>query len=249
MFVRLGFSVAAHIYPEILLIDEILAVGDHRFQKKCFEWVREFLKTEQTFFLVSHNMHHIESVCKRVLYVKEGQIAFDGPPEEAISRYQGDFTSQPQDGSQVDGRKLEVTDFCVTNMRLTGEDGEATDTVFIDHPFHLEIHYEAPTPVPRPKVEIAVNCETQRVGQTNTISDGVAPEVLQGKGVITFSWSRCFLTPNGYSLDLFVSDGDSAADLVVWTNAISFRVGAKKGFRMASGRPGLVKIPGLWEFR
>jgi lipopolysaccharide transport system ATP-binding protein len=248
MFVRLGFSVAAHIYPEILLIDEILAVGDHRFQKKCFEWVQRFLDTGQTFFLVSHNMHHIESVCRRVLYVKNGNIAFDGPPEEAISRYQADFNALAPGESYVDGHKLQVSDLRLTDLRLIGAEGEETDTVFIEHPLAIELHYEAPTPIPRPKIELAINCETQRVGQTNTLSDQISPEVLEGKGVIRFDWPRCFLTPNLYSLDVFIADGNTAADLVVWTNAMHFRVEAKKGFRIASGRPGLVKIPGTWTF-
>ena len=147
-----GFSVAAHIYPDILLIDEILAVGDHRFQKKCFEWIRGFLKTEQTFFLVSHNMHHIESVCKRVLYVKNGQIAFDGTPEEAISRYQADANSVTSTTEQIDGQKLQVSDFRVTDLVLLGEDEQPTDRVFIEHPLTIELHYEAGTPVPRPKI-------------------------------------------------------------------------------------------------
>lgn len=248
MFVRLGFSIAAHINPDILLIDEILAVGDHRFQKRCFEWVRRFIETEQTFFLVSHNMHHIESVCKRVLYVKDGKIAFDGQPEEAISRYHADIATGESDGTQIDGQKLQISDLQVTDLLLLGEDGQKTDTVFIEHPLTIEVHYQTDTPIPRPKIELAINCETQRVGQTNTLSDQAAPEMLDGKGVIRFSWPRCFLTPNLYSLDLFIGDGRTAADLVVWTNAMRFRVEAKKGFRMASGRPGLVKIPGDWTF-
>jgi lipopolysaccharide transport system ATP-binding protein len=248
MFVRLGFSVAAHIHPDILLIDEILAVGDHRFQKKCFEWVREFLKTDRTFFLVSHNMHHIESVCKRVLYVKDGRIAFDGLPEEAISRYQADYSTSSGDEAYVRGRKVQVSDFAITDVRVLGEDGEPTDAAYTDHPLTVQIGYSAPTPVERPKIELALNCDTQRIGQANTLSDEAAPELLQGEGTITFSWPRCFLIPNSYSMDVFVADGKSAADLFVWANAFKLRVEAKPGFRIASGRPGIFKIPGTWEF-
>jgi lipopolysaccharide transport system ATP-binding protein len=247
MFVRLGFSIAAHIMPDILLIDEILAVGDHRFQKKCFEWVRQFLKTDNTFFLVSHNMHHIESVCERVLYVKDGQIAFDGPAEEGISRYQADFSTSAGDEPYVRGRKVQVSDFRVTELRLVDEHGEVTDTAYIDHPLFVQVHYDAPTPVPHPKVELALNCENQRIGQANTLSDGASPEVLEGEGVITFAWPKCFLMPNTYAMDVFVADGETAADIYVWANALRFRVEAKPGFRIASGRPGLFKIPGAWS--
>jgi lipopolysaccharide transport system ATP-binding protein len=247
MFVRLGFSIAAHILPDILLIDEILAVGDHRFQKKCFEWVRRFLATDNTFFLVSHNMHHIESVCQRVLYVKNGRIAFDGPAEEGISRYQADFSTSSGEEPYVRGRKVQVSDFRVTDLRILDEDGNPTDTAYIDHPLLVEVHFHAPTPVPRPKVELAINCDNQRIGQANTLSDGVSPDWLEGEGVITFTWPKCFLVPNSYALDIFVADGETAADIFVWGNALRFRVEAKPGFRIASGRPGLFKIPGAWS--
>jgi lipopolysaccharide transport system ATP-binding protein len=248
MFVRLGFAIAAHINPEILLVDEILAVGDHRFQRKCFGWVRDFLETEQTFFLVSHNMHHIESVCKRVLYVKDGHIAFDGPPEEAIAHYQADFGTVSGDDKYIHGRKLQVTDLKIADLRILDEEGKVTDTLLVDRPAVIELHYEAPTPVKRPKIELAVNCEAQRVGQANTLSDHASPEVLAGKGIVRFSWERCLLTPNAYALDVFVSDGETLADLAAWTHAVRFRVGVNKGFRIASGNPGLIRFPGKWEY-
>ena len=102
--------------------------------------------------------------------------------------------------------------------------------------------------VKQPKVEIAFNCEGRRVGQANTTSDGTAPESLSGQGFLSFLWPQCFLTPNYYTVDVFVSDGGSMADLFVWRNCLGFRVLAPSGFRMASGEPGFLKIPGQWSF-
>lgn len=88
MYVRLGFAVAAHVEPDILLIDEVMAVGDAQFRQKCMIRMKALRATGTTLIFVSHNMHMVKSLCDRVLVLKEGQILFDGPSEEAIAVYE-----------------------------------------------------------------------------------------------------------------------------------------------------------------
>ncbi len=88
MMARLGFSVAAHLDPEILLIDEILAVGDLHFQAKCLEKLDEFKKRQVTIILVSHSLGDVRSFCDRVIWLKDGKLAADGEPGFVISRYE-----------------------------------------------------------------------------------------------------------------------------------------------------------------
>jgi lipopolysaccharide transport system ATP-binding protein len=90
MYVRLAFSVAAHLEPEILLLDEILAVGDLPFQRKCMEFASQLQRKNTTIVFVSHNMFSIKTMCKRVIYLKRGQIDFDGPTDQGIARYEKD---------------------------------------------------------------------------------------------------------------------------------------------------------------
>jgi ABC-type polysaccharide/polyol phosphate transport system ATPase subunit len=87
MFVRLGFSIAAHLDADVMLIDEVLAVGDEAFQRKCLARVRELMDGGMTLVLVSHDAGTIESVCERVVVLDEGRVAFDGPTAEAIAEY------------------------------------------------------------------------------------------------------------------------------------------------------------------
>jgi ABC-type polysaccharide/polyol phosphate transport system ATPase subunit len=87
MFVRLGFSIAAHLDADVMLIDEVLAVGDEAFQRKCLERIRELMDGGMTLVLVSHDAGTIESVCERVVILDEGHVAFDGPTAEAIAHY------------------------------------------------------------------------------------------------------------------------------------------------------------------
>ena len=87
MFMRLGFSVAAHVDPDVLLVDEVLAVGDLAFQLKCFERMRALQKQGTTILLVSHSMHAIRLLCPRAVLLSHGSMVFDGPAEETIARH------------------------------------------------------------------------------------------------------------------------------------------------------------------
>ncbi len=92
MFMRLAFSVATFSKPDILLIDEIFAVGDVGFQKKCLKKMEEFKKNGVTIIFVSHSMEQIKKFCNRVIYLKEGRIIFDGEVEEGVKRYIKELT-------------------------------------------------------------------------------------------------------------------------------------------------------------
>jgi ABC-type polysaccharide/polyol phosphate transport system ATPase subunit len=87
MYARLGFAIAADVDPEILIIDEVLAVGDERFQAKCMERIREIRRGGCTIFYVSHSMTSVAELCDRVIVLHHGAIVFDGAPEPAIARY------------------------------------------------------------------------------------------------------------------------------------------------------------------
>ena len=87
MLVRLGFSVAAHLDPDILLVDEVLAVGDARFQLKCLDHMRRLINSGKAQMLVSHYMHNIQGLCDRVIWLEQGQIKAEGPADEVTRRY------------------------------------------------------------------------------------------------------------------------------------------------------------------
>src|SRR5581483_3520255 len=96
MYMRLAFSVATEVDPDILLIDEILAVGDTKFQQKCMERIRQFRAAGKTMVFVSHDMNSIRELCDRVLLVHQGELLDDGPPTNVISRYEELVGQVPQ---------------------------------------------------------------------------------------------------------------------------------------------------------
>src|SRR5690606_37825663 len=103
MYVRLAFSVAAHMEPEILLLDEVLAVGDLPFQRKCMEFAKQMQRRDATIVFVSHNMFSIKTMCERVIYLRRGRVVYDGPTDEGIRLYEEDCRTISQDGGLASG--------------------------------------------------------------------------------------------------------------------------------------------------
>jgi len=94
MFIRLGFAIAAHLEPDILLVDEILAVGDIVFQQKCLEYMNNLKKSNATVIMVSHNMRHISNYCDRAILFKEARIAAEGEPRKLVSIFEREVTKK-----------------------------------------------------------------------------------------------------------------------------------------------------------
>src|SRR5690348_4823188 len=98
MYVRLAFAVAAHLDPEILIVDEVLAVGDMAFQKKCLGKMGEVSRSGRTILFVSHNMAAVENLCSRGVVLHQGMLQFDGKPKDAIQHYLNTLSSQAGKG-------------------------------------------------------------------------------------------------------------------------------------------------------
>jgi len=250
MYVRLAFSIAAHVNPDILIVDEVLAVGDLHFQKKCFDWIHSFVKSNKTFLLVSHQLHQVENVCHRVFFIKGGRLIFDGPPDKAISYYLSNGKVRRETSGTFHSRqhKEKLGEVDMSEVKLCSSGGLSTEEIIQDQPLTVKMNIQMKTQINRPKIEIAFICDGITVGQANTISDVTAPELTEGEKVVTFHWPRCFLSPNYYSLDIYISDGKTGADFFVWRHALDFRVVLPEGISLGSGNLGSVKIPGKWTF-
>jgi len=145
MYVRLAFAVAAHLEPEILIVDEVLAVGDAEFQKRCLGKMGEVTTQEgRTVLFVSHNMAAIESFCARAVYLSAGQLVSDGPTRATIDRYlsdgtRGDRTApgvwdfEDLERTQPDARKILV------GLEVRSTEGALTDTILMGQGLRLDI--------------------------------------------------------------------------------------------------------------
>jgi len=163
MYTRLAFSVAAHLAPDILVIDEVLAVGDARFQARCMGKMGEAARRGRTVIFVSHNMSSIRHLCDRAILLERGQLRAEGRPAEIIETYlsgratQGGRIVWPE-GHCNDG----VDSFAFHAARLLDPHGRACDEFDVRKPITVELEYEVRKPLP-----------FARVGVMVTTSDGI----------------------------------------------------------------------------
>lgn len=227
MYVRLAFAVAAHLEPEILVVDEVLAVGDAEFQKKCLGKMGDVAKEGRTVLFVSHNMAAIESLCKRVILIKAGQIQKSGPVTEVISTYLSDSSSSeennlldmPAEQREGSGRirfiRWKVRDDLLGPGR----------TVRMAQPCAFEIEYISDNDQSLTNVQVSITIKdaygkplvTSATHFLDSHLDKVPP-----RGVFVCRFKSLPLLPNKYQVQLFCEvKGEMAHRL---SNAGVFRV-------------------------
>jgi len=143
MKVRLAFAVAAHLEPEILIIDEVLAVGDAAFQKKCLNKMRDVSQTGRTILFVSHNMMAVTRLCTRAILVEDGTILTDGLPPETVSTYLGYGLESKSEREWPDTKEAPGGEIArLRAVRVRSEDGRKVNSVNINEPVFVDIEYK-----------------------------------------------------------------------------------------------------------
>ena len=142
MYMRLAFSVAAHLESDILMVDEVLAVGDADFQKRCLGKMHNVAKEGRTVILVSHNMLSISRLCKRSIWIKGGRVEMIGPSEEVMSKYL--LRKNPSRGQYVceEAADAEGAKVLIRAVRIKNNYGEISSTIDARQPFYIEIEYD-----------------------------------------------------------------------------------------------------------
>ena len=143
MTVRLAFSVAAFLEPEVLLIDEVLAVGDADFQKKCLNKMEEVGKAGRTVIFVSHNMPAVTRLCDRVILIEEGKLKEDGPPHQVIKSYLNSNLGTTAAREWIDPAIAPSSDIArLIAVRVRDERDRVAEIIKIQRPFKVEMEYE-----------------------------------------------------------------------------------------------------------
>jgi len=172
MFLRLAFSTAIHFEPDLIMIDEVLAVGDSRFQQKCIDRLEAFRKAGKTFVLVSHSTDQIRRLCDEVLVMEEGRVAVHCDPQAAIQCYH-DLMRQrsekraaqlpagnlPTPSPEV-GTRLGTQEAMITDVRLFDLQGRRIDTILSGDGLHIVLEYRLAHPLPDFALELGIYSET-----------------------------------------------------------------------------------------
>ena len=210
MYVRLAFAVAAHLEPEILLVDEVLAVGDAQFQRKCLGKMDDIAQGGRTVLFVSHQMSAVQRLCKKCLFLEKGQLKSFGPKEEIISQYLSEDAEQHQPGRWADltsAQRDGTGEARFTAMRFFCPDSRLSGRPYSDGPFEIELQIESD--VPRRASSLAVTFY-DRFGTKLVNADTVALDepIRLSKGVTKHSLriDELHLTPDTYVLGLWLAD-------------------------------------------
>ena len=151
MYMRLGFAIASHIEANILLLDEVFAVGDEAFQRKCFGKIFEFKQRGGTIVFVSHDAGAVERLCDRAVLLKDGLVAFDGPTHEAIVQYRRLLAGERNPEERAAGLKEWGGDVArIENVRLLGPEGDDRLQLLGGEPFTLALEVTADRALPPP---------------------------------------------------------------------------------------------------
>jgi lipopolysaccharide transport system ATP-binding protein len=143
MHVRLAFSVAAHFEPEILLVDEVLSVGDAEFQQRCLGRMENFGQTGRTVLFVSHSMQAVAQLCERAIWIQDGAIVEDGPSEQVVARYLQRVAGSESSRSWSDLESAPGDDLVrLRSLRIVREDGSTADFVDVREPVGIEVRFE-----------------------------------------------------------------------------------------------------------
>ena len=214
MAVRLGFAIAAHSDPDVLLVDEVLAVGDEAFAHRALEKFSEFERAGKTLVFVSHDLHLVAERCRRALWLERGRLAADGPSGEVVARYrervateEGERRARPEGTDRRVGSGVATID----TVRLLDAAGRAVGLVPSGAPATVEIVARAGEPLSDFVfgVEIATVAGDTVFG-TNTALEGLRPERFAGEARIALEIPALDLAPGLYALDAAVHARDGA---------------------------------------
>ena len=224
MQLRLGFALAAHLEPDVLVVDEAIAVGDAAFQYRCVERMGELVRSGRTLVFVSHDMSAVEALCNRGVILDGGRIRSEGPAREIVREYlagvEAELTGQDSDSIVSGGGPLEIE-------RVTFHDdrGEPVGAVPTGEPITARIHYRTREPVHGPIFELGItDGRLGALGLASMFIDGNVPETLDGRGYVECRFESLPLLPRTYELHGGVLTATGVGELVPWQRLGVFRI-------------------------
>ncbi len=216
MYVRLGFSIAAHMEPEVLLVDEVLSVGDVSFKAKCMDAMRNFLRRGTSVLFVSHNLAQIKRFCDRVVLLDHGQVRLEGTPDEAIADYSRlvtdmeDANPEGIENSHIGGRTELKGPARIAGVRILKGDGAPARTFVSGEPVRLEIDYEVdPSAGEIDDLNFAISVHMFGAGlfyQFESRRDGLRTGRCAGQGRVAVNLPKLSLGEGVYQVSVALAD-------------------------------------------
>lgn len=224
MYVRLAFAVAAHLEPEILVVDEVLAVGDAEFQRKCMGKMKEVAMGGRTILFVSHNMAAIQNLCSTAIYLKQGQMVTQGDTPGVISTYLSDAGSIASVDLSLRQDRQGNGAVRFTGFDLADEQGTPLAAAQSGSPFVMNFYFKS-SGAPIRDLQVAVGIDDQYGQRITHLSNEVSGQsfpTVQGDGCVSIHVPKCPLRNGNFTFTLFSKVNGEVADYLL--NAGGFMV-------------------------
>ena len=202
MYVRLAFAVAAHLEPEILIVDEVLAVGDVEFQKKCLGKIGDVSRGGRTVLFVSHNLDAVRNLCRGAILLQAGELIFNGSAENAVDQY---LSRDVNLNGEVIFEHSENKAAFFRNVRVLNHAGETSGSIDVRQGFSIEFAYEVPRPLKNLEVAFRILTSDGRPVFTSLISEALPGILEQAQQGIRKAKARVpgnFLFPGNYIINV-----------------------------------------------
>jgi ABC-2 type transport system ATP-binding protein len=247
MYMRLGFSIATNVDAEILLLDEVFAVGDEAFQRKCVDRILEFKRQGKTIAFVSHAGAVVERMCDRAILLRQGVVEYDGETSEAIRRYQELLAGEEDPAERAAGlREWGSGEARVTAARLEGFDGQAREWFSVGDSLALMIGIEARVAVDPPLLGVELRDHTGALLARSERSLGELGWDGEGRADVRFELEHLPLVDGRYQFNLTLTDEARSRRYHTMEKAAEFAVhpkGEARGFFLFEGEWSLEDAP------
>ncbi len=250
MYVRLGFAIAVHSDPDILLIDEVLAVGDLSFQEKCFEKINEHRRSGKTLVFVSHSPGEVKQLCKRTIWLDHGVPKMVGETERVLEAYsehvqvkaESEIEQANKDNSNV--QQWGTQDAAITQVRFLDQRGEEQVVIESGDPLTIELTYESLKPIEKPVFGIGFyTSDGIYISGPNTKFSGYEIDKIDGAGVIKYSVPNLWLLPGTYLVSVALYDNTCRIPFDHQDKLYRLKVVSKT----VKEQYGFVYMPSKWE--
>ena len=218
MYVRLGFAIAAHLEADILLVDEVLAVGDAAFQSQCLERLQELRRNGTTMLFISHDLMSIEKLCDRVGLMQKGQLIACGEPHQIVQDYQK-MAASAQVAAMADANPTaHIGAARIENISFHEEDGAEVFSATTGAPLVTRVNYVADTPIRNAVIEVfyySRDGRTLHCQHSTAVAEHGDLTLMPGKGKIEFSTPAIGLQPNIYAIGATIRER-GGSDTIDW---------------------------------
>jgi lipopolysaccharide transport system ATP-binding protein len=254
MRLRLGFAVAAHLDPDILIVDEVLAVGDAEFQKKCLDTIQKLRASARTILFVSHNLAAVENLCERCIWLDHGEIHMDGESRNVIRDYMGSMRESTAIVAALDETENRRGNGKIRfhGLEFLSPEGISQKVIRAGDPVVMRFHYYAHEPVAFPSFGFRMFTETNAlVTETSTSHHGIyIPSVALGAGYLDLEIHCLNLLAAKYTISLWVTDQGGGLVYDNVENAVILEVDPANPYGsnfVIDGRFGIVFFAQKWN--